>query len=256
MVRSAIVAVLFAWGILIGVSIAGFVFTEVQEPAPAFALYEPPPRELTVPLPVNLTNVSTASMRVPAVDQEGRGVSTILTVQVVPGSGRSLANIDNIFFFMDTQNSIRTAKHVAEDITGEDMGKLDVIYTIAAEASVIEGPSAGAALAIATIAAIEKEGLDTSVMITGTVNEQGVIGPVGGILEKAKAAKAIGAGLFLVPQNQGTSTTYETQRTCETIGSREICTVEQVPVKADISAEAGIEIREVRTIEEAMGYFF
>ncbi len=257
MVRPVVVAIIFVWGLLIGLSAGGYLFTDLQqeqEIAPPLSVSRQPPT-LIIPAPVNLTNISVATIIVPAVNQEGQGVSTVLTVQIVQGSGRSLANIDNIFFFVDTQNSIRVAKHVAEDITGEDLNNFDTIYTITAEASVIEGPSAGAALTIATVAAIEKQELNQKIMITGTVNEQGVIGPVGGILEKAKAAKAMGAEIFLVPSGQGTTTTYETRRTCETIGTQEVCTVEQVPIKADISGDVSIEIREVRTVQEALQYF-
>ena len=63
-----------------------------------------------------MENATFVSVKVPAVDQDGNGVATILDVQLLPGNGKTLANIDNILFWTDTQNSIRTARSVAEDI--------------------------------------------------------------------------------------------------------------------------------------------
>ena len=203
---------------------------------------------------INESNTSFASIKVPAVDQEGNGVITLLNVQVIPGHGRVLANIDRLLFWVDTQNSIRTARSVAEDITGIDLSKHDIIYTITANASVIEGASAGAALTIATIAAIGNKTIDPTVMITGTVNHDGTIGPVGEILSKASVAKSIGAELFLVPISQSFQITYESRKHCERVGFSEICTIETIPHKIDVSDQLGIDIIEVRTIEEAIEY--
>ncbi len=203
----------------------------------------------------NESNGSVASMIIPALDEQGNGVSTLLTVQAVPGSGRTLVNIDRLLFWIDTQNSIRTARSVAENITGINLSYYDLIYTISANASVIEGPSAGAALTIATVAALEGKRLNSSVMITGTINHDGTIGPVGGVLEKAEAAKSIGAQLFLVPLLQSSQITYETKKYCERIGWSQICTIEQIPKKVNISEEIGIEVKEVMNIEDALKYF-
>ena len=66
-----------------------------------------------------------------------------------------------------------------------DLSEYDLVYTIKANATVIEGASAGAALAVATVAALTGKELNSSVMMTGTINHDGTIGPVGGIFEKA-----------------------------------------------------------------------
>ncbi|MFC2143830.1 S16 family serine protease [Candidatus Aenigmatarchaeota archaeon] len=203
----------------------------------------------------NGSNTSYASVIVPAVDQDGKGVATILDVQVVEGYGRTLTNIDKLLFWTDTQNSIRTARAVAEEITGSNMSDYDLIYTIKANATVIEGASAGAALTVATVAALENIEINSTVMLTGTINHDGTIGPVGEVLEKAIAAKAVGAQLFLVPLSQSTEITYESERYCEQIGWSQICTIEQIPKKIDIAEEAGIRVLEVRTVEEALEHF-
>lgn len=196
------------------------------------------------------------SMYLPAVDADGKGVNTILTIEVTPGTGRTLTDIDNLLFWADTQHSIRIARRVAENITGKRMEDYDIVYTIEANATLIGGPSAGAALAIATIAALEGKKLNDNVMITGSINHDGSIGPVSAILEKAKAAKEAGVTLFLVPLLQSRDVIYETSEHCENFGSTEICTTETKPRKVDVAYETDIEIVEVASVQDAMEYFF
>jgi len=207
------------------------------------------------PVNVSYSNASYASVIIPAVDEEGNGLTTVLTVQIIPGEGRVLANIDKMLFWTDTQNSIRTSSRVASNITGINLSQYDIIYTIATNATSVEGPSAGTALTIATIAAIQKRGIDTKVMITGAINPDGTIGPVGQILTKAKVAKDVGARLLLVPVMQSQAIAYETRRYCEQMGPSQICTTEKVPKTVNVSEEAGIEVREVGDVREALEYF-
>jgi len=237
-------------GILAGYYIATYFASPVEY------YYPESYTALTAPDIIDLGNeIYVSSVFMPAVDADGNGVTTVLDVQILEGSGRALANIDKLLFWTDTQNSIRVARSVAERVTQKDLSNYDLVYTIRANASVIEGPSAGAALTIATISALEQKEVNNSVMITGTVNPDGTIGPVGEILEKARAAREIGAELFLVPYTQSSEIRYSNRKNCQPIGWSEICTIEQVPQKIDISKEAGIQVEEVRTIEEALQYF-
>ncbi len=200
-------------------------------------------------------NVSSATISVPAVDSDGNGLVTELDVQIIPGSGKILTNIDKLLFWVDTQNSIRTARQVAQDTTGIDLSRYDIIYTIRADASVIEGESAGAALTIATISAIKKTQVRNDVIITGTVNNDGTIGPVGGILEKAQAAELYGASVFLVPLTQSDQVIFETKQNCELIGYAEFCQIEKLPKRVNISDYANITVVEVFDIDGALKYF-
>ncbi len=204
----------------------------------------------------SLDGSNMVKMFLPAVDSEGNGTNTVLTVESSEGTGRTLTDIDNLLFWADTQHSIRIARRVAENITLKRTEDYDIVYTIEANASLIGGPSAGAALAMATISVLDGKELNGSVMITGAINHDGSIGPVSGILEKAIAARAAGATLFLVPLLQSRDVIYETSENCETFGTTEVCTIETKPKKINVEQEAGIEVREVETIEDAMKYFF
>jgi uncharacterized protein len=196
-----------------------------------------------------------AEIKVPAVDNEGRGVVTNLIVEAVPGNGKVLVNIENLLFWIDTQYSIRVAKKVAEEFTKMNLSNIDLSYTIETNASVIEGQSAGAAIAIATIATLQNKTINKSVMITGTINPDGSIGQVGAIVAKAKAAKDINATLFLVPRGQGVQINYKPVQKCEKIGPITYCTIEYKEERVDVTKEAGIEVKEVSRIEEALKYF-
>ncbi|MBI2084071.1 MAG: hypothetical protein HYT70_00430 [Candidatus Aenigmarchaeota archaeon] len=205
--------------------------------------------------PAKTTSLNTATINLPAVDNEGNGVIATLKVQAIPGEGRILTNVDNILFWVDTQYSIRIAEMVAENLTNKDLSDIDLIYTIDTNASLIEGQSAGAAITIATVAVIENKTIPNDVMITGTINLDSTIGPVGSILAKAKASKDVGATTFLVPKGQGTQTTYKPEKTCEKIGPVTFCQTEYKAEKVDISKDAELEVIEVATIQDALPYF-
>jgi uncharacterized protein len=218
--------------------------------------------EKTETKPVYLPQISaegdafTSTILVPAVDENNHGVITTIQVQAREGSGQILTNIDKILFWVDTQNSIITARNVAANVTGIDPSNYDLTYTITANASVIEGPSAGAALTIATISALENIQLNPGVMITGTIEASGRVGPVGKVLEKANAASDYGADLFIIPEGYELKTFgYERVKECQTAGGIESCQVKYVKKEMNGGDGIGITIKEVNNINEALEYF-
>ena len=204
---------------------------------------------------ISVENATLVTMSLPAVDENGEGVITKLTVEATPGSGRTLLDIENLLFWADTEHSIRIARNVAGNITGLDLEDYDLIYNIHANASVIGGESAGAALTIATIASLEGKKPREDVIITGKINHDGTIAPVSGILAKAEAAKEANATLFLVPLLQSGDVIYETKEYCEKFGLTEVCSTEQIPQKVNVEKETGITTKAVETIQDALKYF-
>ncbi len=199
-------------------------------------------------------NESQVIMLIPAVDNEGKGVMTKLIVEAKPGNGKVLIDIDNLLFWIDTQESIRTAKKVIQNIFKINLSNIDLIYKIETNAQAVGGPSAGAAITVATYAAITNKKINPNVTITGTINEDGSIGEVGGILAKAKAAKDLGLTLFLVPKGQGKSIELIPKRECYQIGNFEFCSITYEVQQKDISKEVGIKVIEVSNIKEAINY--
>jgi len=196
-----------------------------------------------------------AEINLVAVDQNGDGVSTPLTVEVKPGDGKVLTNIEKLLFWVDTQYSIQTARDIAKNITKIDTDNYDLIYSIKTNATLVGGPSAGAALTVATVAALKNKTLKNDIMITGTIEPSGTIGEVGGVLEKAKAAKDVGAKVFLVPFGQGEQTYLKPEETCTRRGGFIFCETTYEQVTINIGENIGISVIEVKNIDEALKYF-
>ena len=209
--------------------------------------------ERQVPLP---TIYSTARTLLPAVDNEGNGVVTPLDIEIKTGRGRTLTNIDKLLFWVDTQQSIQIARSVAESMTNISTKNFDIIYAIeAGNASIVGGPSAGAALTLTTIAALQNKTVKENVMITGTINPDGSIGRVGGILQKAGAAKDVGATLFLVPQGEGKEVKVTPVEKCNQEPGFVFCETEYKREEVSIGETIGIDVIEVSKIEDALPYF-
>ncbi len=190
-----------------------------------------------------------------AVDGDEKGVIAHLDTEIRNGSGLILVNINDILADYLTQYSARVAAQVAANYSKVSIKGLDVIYNIRANASVIGGPSAGAALAIATVALLENKTLNKDAVITGTINDDGSIGEIGGVLEKGKAAKENGFKLFLVPVGQGTNVVkYKEEKSCRNFDSVRYCEVRVIPETTSIAKEVGIEVKEVKDLKEALDY--
>src|SRR5438093_241096 len=87
----------------------------------------------------------------------------------------------------------------AAQITGRPLSNYDLFFVIRSGSTQIGGPSAGATLTVGAIAALEGWDVAPDVLMTGTINPDGSVGPVGGIPEKAQAAADAGVKRFLFP---------------------------------------------------------
>ena len=194
------------------------------------------------------------TMVLPAVDSEGNGVIGTLYTTVKPGSGKILLDASKILNYIDTQLSGRIAAKAASNYAKVNISNIDIIYTIKVNASVIEGPSAGASMALSVLLALDNKTPDNIVM-TGTISNDGTIGNVGAVLEKARVAKANGAKTFLVPKGQSTTDETSRNRTCNMVNSIEVCKISYTAQKIDIGSYLNMTVREVGSIGEAYSYF-
>ena len=135
------------------------------------------------------------------------GVVMVAKIELRVGEGRSLISTQPKIG-IDLQTSLETAILVAENILLLSLEDIDVILTMKSEEEIdiVDGPSAGAAITVVLMSAIKNQTIDHNVYITGTINSDGTIGPVGNLLEKALAAAENGAEEFLVPLGQSTVT--------------------------------------------------
>ncbi|MGH2759450.1 MAG: S16 family serine protease, partial [Actinomycetota bacterium] len=82
--------------------------------------------------------------------------------------------------------------------------RIDLPFRVRFDDVEIGGPSAGVAYALAVYDLIVPEDLarGRDIAITGEIDLEGRVGPVGGVEEKSVAAEEAGADLFLVPEEE------------------------------------------------------
>lgn len=77
------------------------------------------------------------------------------------------------------------------------------------------GPSAGALMAALIIAALENFTLPQDVTMSGTISSDGHIGEIGGVIEKAKAAKEDNKRILILPRENSQLVRYKEVRISE-----------------------------------------
>lgn len=85
---------------------------------------------------------------------------------------------------------------VAADLCGHDMAGTRLFLERSGR---VDGPSAGAITTVGVLAALRGDTVRQDVAMTGTINPDGTIGPVGGIPQKIDGAAAAGIKTVLVP---------------------------------------------------------
>jgi uncharacterized protein len=100
----------------------------------------------------------------------------------------------------------------------------------------IDGPSAGGLMTVGVLAALRNEKVREDATMTGTINPDGTIGPVGGIPHKLDGAAKAGKKLVLVPIGQRYD--YDTNQ-------------EKLVDLVEAGQKLGVEVREVGTVFDA-----
>ncbi|AOT70531.1 Lon family ATP-dependent protease [Geosporobacter ferrireducens] len=127
-----------------------------------------------------------------------------------------------------TKDSLFNAASLIRKTTGEILHDYDIHVNVIGGGK-IDGPSAGAAIVMTMISAIQQKKVRQDAAITGEISIQGKIKPIGGVNEKIFGAKQSGMKTVIIPKENAKD------------------------VKAGIS---GIEIIPVETIEEVMEILF
>jgi len=221
----------------------------------------------TTPGEVQAGNISleyrNVTVYAPAVAQTENGhvgvISTITVTIQNNGSGRVFADTLPLTQ-VDMQGSARLAVKVAGALVESDEScnvnadDYDFFFVIRTSSPIIGGPSAGAVMTLATIALLENWTIDKNLVMTGMINPDGSIGPIGGIPQKIDAAHSVGATRFLIPKGQMTYTEMVTEST----GSNGWWQTTTHPVTRNVSDYAmenyGIEVFEVEDINDVLLY--
>ncbi len=178
------------------------------------------------------------------------GVLTDLFVYADEGSGHVFVDTQP-FTQIDMQGSARLSAIVACDVLSLNYRDYDFFYVVRVDSPVVGGPSGGASMTAATIASLLNLSMRSDVVMTGMINPDGSVGPVGGIPVKLEAAADEGVGLFLIPEGQSTVNVRKLQR--EQRGPFVFITerVEEVDV-VELGRKLGVEVVEVSDIRDAV----
>ncbi|MBE3586753.1 Lon family ATP-dependent protease [Desulfofundulus thermocisternus] len=128
-------------------------------------------------------------------------VGSVLEIEAVAFPARNQGQ--GTIRFNDTagsmaRDSVFNAASVIRKITGEDLASYDVHVNIIGGGRV-DGPSAGAAIFLAILSAIQERPVPQDVAITGELSIQGRIRGVGGIVEKIYGARQAGMRRVIIP---------------------------------------------------------
>lgn len=183
------------------------------------------------------------------------GAMMNISVEIRPGRGRVLVQTRPLMgvVFQDAAN---TAVYAAQKNTGLDLSGSDIIFSIIAQQEIpeVDGPSAGALMTLLVVSALKNQEPREDVTLTGTIDQYGRVGAIGGVVEKANAAKESGKALFLLPRENSRLVHY-VERTRSYYG---ITVIEQVPETVDakeyIETNIGIKVEYVENINDVLKY--
>jgi len=204
---------------------------------------------LTISLLILFTSIVSADsgemiiLAVSETDAGFYGGTADLLLEVEPGAGRVFLETFP-FTKTDTQMSTRFAKDIACDYLDIDCSQYDFFYTIRADSAIIAGPSAGASIAALTVSVLNGDRLKNDIAVSGTINSGGLIGPVGGLNVKIRAAAREGIREVLIPK--GASLTDKNSDKNDTEDFNETITA------AMLSEELGIKVTEVSTLDDVL----
>ncbi|MDO8634480.1 MAG: S16 family serine protease [archaeon] len=187
--------------------------------------------------------VSDQHIKVLAVTSNGQGLTADLFLRVEPTGDGTVWVAAKPLVGTTTQSAAQTAVELAKNYSS-DVKNHDYKFSIESTASVVEGPSAGAAMALVVISAFEDKKIPLNVAVTGTIDGEGNVGQVGGVFEKTKEAAKQGIDLFLIPKGEAIQTI------------REDGVVQSINLVEYGPTQLGMKVIEVATIDEVIKYAF
>ncbi len=142
--------------------------------------------------------VGSSRIYAPAViSGSGTGSLTTISLVVVNGSG-NVSIAGPVQVSQDTLVSAQDAARAASSYLRKAESGYDFTYGISGAANV-SGPSGGLAMALLAVSALKGEPDQLDFAATGTISGSGRVGAIGGVYDKASAAKAKGLSFMLVP---------------------------------------------------------
>lgn len=181
-------------------------------------------------------------MDIYAVTSSNEALKAELIINIQPGTGKIWSSVGPLVG-TSTQHTEKISVDLAKNYF-DQVDQYDYLFDINSTASVVEGPSAGAAMSLLLISMLQDKDLPHYVSITGHISEGGSIGAVGGVFEKAEKASETGIKLFMVPEGEA----FQMHRFPDG--------VKTVNLKSYAFQEWGMKVVEVKNISEALEFAF
>lgn len=249
--------------------------TTLQEQIKQQQQIQQPTKEMPTQLPVQTTEQTpkietikqkeqptfkTADMPVLAYNrQTQKGVVGYVEVTLLPGKGDILIDV-RPFNSPAVQHSAESAVLAALKEAGKrQLTYQDIKIKFYIDTAAVGGESAGIAISLAALSLLTEQKLKNYVAATGTIDRDGNIGKVGGILQKAEAASKKNKRLLLIPRGEGeviaTTPQYYVDETGKIVGKGP-----QVQRPINVMHEArtrwNVDVQQVATLAEARKYAF
>lgn len=156
-----------------------------------------------------LKEVKSTSIELPAVNPWGEGIMIPTNVFVTHGLSGTYFEISEVLSGVGAEKAGMKAVKVVCEILKTSPSKHQFLFKIREPKTtegmvlpiVVDGESGGAGLTVALISAIGGYTLRSNITITGTIELDHSIGPVGGVNQKAIAARNEGYRVLLVPSD-------------------------------------------------------
>lgn len=182
-------------------------FVAAQEPMPAPPLekeMDPPPAPEATKAPPTIPATTPAEVTVYCLSYNARGGKCTPVYIRVGGRAQNLVRVG--FFESEVGGSGAmwrsagwSAALLAAQLSDFDPRSMQVSFDIEGW---IDGPSAGGLMTVGVLAAVRGDKVREDAAMTGTINPDGTIGPVGGIPYKIEGAAKFGKKLVLIPAGE------------------------------------------------------
>ncbi|MFC7130469.1 hypothetical protein [Haloferax chudinovii] len=160
----------------------------------------------------------------PAVDSSGEGLILPVEFAFSEGDGELFVDVGNVEVRHDLQLALRETTETATRLTGRSLAGTSIRVTFDppdSDTLALVGKSWEAGLTVALVASLRRQSPPRTTLITGIVNDEGVLLPVGEIEAKARAARAFGATELIVSEGSSSDVTVQGIRVVEVASIRD-----------------------------------
>jgi len=149
---------------------------------------------------VNGTPTPTVQELVPVLASRKVGEVVTVVVHTLNANPNATRRTEKVRLIASPDDASRTIV----GITPADTRTVEVPFEVAISTNAIGGPSAGLAFTLALLDELTPGNLMGNVRVatTGTIEEDGTVGPIGALRQKTVAVRRAGAKVFLVPKAQ------------------------------------------------------